>query len=108
MCSSSKAGSDTLHSGGSLQWRDLSLTDRRQIDSRSLRQRRLSPADETLHVQLLYLHQEPLCISPAIMNASVMSNMVWLLGQSNGSSVMLDCPFGKLGNLNYYFPKPEA
>ncbi|ONI22998.1 hypothetical protein PRUPE_2G163100 [Prunus persica] len=44
----------------------------------------------------------------AIMNASVMSNMVWLLGQSNGSSVMLDCPFGKLGNLNYYFPKPEA
>ncbi|KAL6290234.1 hypothetical protein ACE6H2_007744 [Prunus campanulata] len=35
----------------------------------------------------------------AIMNASVMSNMVWLLGQSNGSSVMLDCPFGKLGTV---------
>ncbi|PQQ14655.1 hypothetical protein Pyn_30949 [Prunus yedoensis var. nudiflora] len=41
----------------------------------------------------------------AILHASVMSKKVWLFCQSHGSSVMLNCPFGRLGNLYYYFPE---
>ncbi|ONI22999.1 hypothetical protein PRUPE_2G163200 [Prunus persica] len=40
-----------------------------------------------------------------ILNASMMSKTVWLFCQSHGSSVMLNCPFGRLGNIYYYFPE---
>ncbi|CAL8122635.1 unnamed protein product [Prunus armeniaca] len=44
----------------------------------------------------------------ALLNASILSNMVWLYGQSNGPSCMLNFPFGKLGSLTFYFGEDNA
>ncbi|XP_028960730.2 proliferating cell nuclear antigen-like [Malus domestica] len=40
--------------------------------------------------------------SNTMLRSSFLSKRVWLLGQSNGSSVMLNCPVGSLGNLMFY------
>ncbi|KAM2280381.1 hypothetical protein ACFX1S_041109 [Malus domestica] len=40
--------------------------------------------------------------SNTMLRSSFLSKRVWVLGQSNGSSVMLNCPVGTLGNLMFY------
>ncbi|CAL9007090.1 unnamed protein product [Prunus brigantina] len=44
----------------------------------------------------------------AIETAAELSQMVWLLGQSNGLSVMLLCPVTQLVNLMFCFGPPQA
>ncbi|ONI23004.1 hypothetical protein PRUPE_2G163700 [Prunus persica] len=44
----------------------------------------------------------------ALLNASILSNMVWLYGQCNGPSCMLNFPFGQLGSLTFYFGEDNA
>lgn len=45
----------------------------------------------------------------AMVHASAVSDRVWLLGQSNGLHVMLNCPVGENGNRMFYFGwSPEA
>ncbi|KAH0980305.1 hypothetical protein GBA52_007482 [Prunus armeniaca] len=39
----------------------------------------------------------------AMVHASAVSDRVWLLGQSNGLHVMLNCPVGENGNRMFYF-----
>lgn len=38
-----------------------------------------------------------------LLSASILSKMVWLLGQSGGPYAALNFPFGKLGNMLFYF-----
>ncbi|PQP98877.1 uncharacterized protein Pyn_05111 [Prunus yedoensis var. nudiflora] len=44
----------------------------------------------------------------ALLNASILSNVVWLFGQCNGPSCMLNFPFGKLGSLTFYYGEDNA
>lgn len=44
----------------------------------------------------------------AIETAAELSQMVWLLGQSNDLSVMLLCPVTQLVNLMFCFGPPQA
>ncbi|KAL6290232.1 hypothetical protein ACE6H2_007742 [Prunus campanulata] len=39
----------------------------------------------------------------ALVSASILSKMVWLLGQSGGPFAALNFPFGNLGNVLFYF-----